>query len=92
MVSSAVIKFGSGKVAVWGEAAMFSAQIAGEKKVKVGMNAPKAKYNYQLLLNIFIGWIILLNDSLTCYLIRKLVMLLLKILIWLRVGVRVRNR
>jgi len=52
----AVIKFGSGKVAVWGEAAMFSAQIAGEKKVKVGMNAPKAKYNYQLLLNI-IHWL-----------------------------------
>jgi len=52
----AVKKFGKGKIAVWGEAAMFSAQIAGEKKVKVGMNAPKAKYNYQLLLNI-IHWL-----------------------------------
>jgi hypothetical protein len=52
----AVKKFGKGKVAVWGEAAMFSAQIAGEQKVKVGMNAPKAKYNYQLLLNI-IHWL-----------------------------------
>jgi hypothetical protein len=31
---------------------MFSAQISGEQKVKVGMNAPKAKYNYKLLLNI----------------------------------------
>ena len=57
----AVIKFGSGKVAVWGEAAMFSAQIAGEQKVKVGMNAPKAKYNYQLLLNI-IHWLDNLNE------------------------------
>ncbi len=44
----AVKKFGKGKIAIWGEAAMFSAQIAGEQKVKVGMNAPKAKYNYQL--------------------------------------------
>jgi hypothetical protein len=52
----AVKKFGKGKVVVWGEAAMFSAQIAGEQKVKVGMNAPKAKYNYQLLLNI-IHWL-----------------------------------
>jgi hypothetical protein len=52
----AVKKFGKGRIAVWGEAAMFSAQIAGEKKVKVGMNAPKAKYNYQLLLNI-IHWL-----------------------------------
>ena len=52
----AVKKFGKGKVTVWGEAAMFSAQIAGEQKVKVGMNAPKVKYNYQLLLNI-IHWL-----------------------------------
>jgi len=52
----AVKKFGKGRIAVWGEAAMFSAQIAGEQKVKVGMNAPKAKYNHQLLLNI-IHWL-----------------------------------
>lgn len=52
----AVKKFGKGKVAVWGEAAMFSAQIAGEKKVKVGMNASKSKNNYKLLLNI-IHWL-----------------------------------
>jgi hypothetical protein len=52
----AVKKFGQGRVVVWGEAAMFSAQLAGEKKAKVGMNSPKAKYNYQLLLNI-IHWL-----------------------------------
>jgi len=52
----AVKKFGKGKVAIWGEAAMFSAQIAGDQKVKVGMNSPSAKYNYQLLLNI-IHWL-----------------------------------
>jgi len=41
---------------------MFSAQLAGEQKVKVGMNASNAKYNYQLLLILFIGWIILFNE------------------------------
>ena len=40
-----VKKIGNGKIAVWGEAAMFSEQIAGEQKVKVGMNSTKAKYN-----------------------------------------------
>jgi hypothetical protein len=52
----AIKEFGKGKIAVWGEAAMFSAQIAGEQKAKVGMNAPKANFNYQLLLNI-IHWL-----------------------------------
>lgn len=52
----AVKKFGYGKIAVWGEAAMFSAQITGEKKHKIGMNSPDAKYNYQLLLNL-IHWL-----------------------------------
>jgi hypothetical protein len=52
----AVKKFGKGHVAVWGEAAMFSAQLAGENKLKVGMNYPESKHNYQLLLNI-IHWL-----------------------------------
>ena len=52
----AVENFGKGKVAVWGEAAMFSAQIAGQNKTKVGMNSPEAKHNYQFLLNI-IHWL-----------------------------------
>ena len=52
----AVENFGKGKVAVWGEAAMFSAQIAGQNKTKVGMNTPEAKHNYQLLLNV-IHWL-----------------------------------
>lgn len=52
----AVKIFGKGKVVVWGEAAMFSAQIAGNNKRKVGMNALEAKYNYRLLLNI-IHWL-----------------------------------
>ena len=52
----AVRNFGNGKIAVWGEAAMFSAQLAGEQKVRVGMNSPNAKYNYQLLLNV-VHWL-----------------------------------
>jgi len=57
----AVTKFGEGRIALWGEAAMFSAQIAGEKKIKVGMNSPQAHYNYQLLLNI-VHWLDRLID------------------------------
>lgn len=50
----AVKSFGKGKVAVWGEAAMFSAQTANNRKV--GLNAPYARHNLQLLLNI-IHWL-----------------------------------
>lgn len=50
----AVKKYGKGRVAMWGEAAMFSAQTAIDKKF--GLNAPYAKYNLQLLLNI-IHWL-----------------------------------
>ncbi len=52
----AFLNYGKGRVVVFGEAAMFSAQLAGKKKRKVGMNDPKAPQNYQLLLNI-IHWL-----------------------------------
>ena len=45
-------KHGKGKIAVFGEAAMFTAQIAGPNKIKMGMNNEVAPENYQLLLNI----------------------------------------
>lgn len=48
----AVLKVGEGRVAVFGEAAMFSAQLAGPQAVPVGMNSPDARQNYQLLLNV----------------------------------------
>lgn len=51
-VQGAVIVFGKGKVAVFGEAAMFSAQLAGPNKVPMGMNAPGAEKNSQLALNV----------------------------------------
>lgn len=49
-------KYGKGRVVVFGEAAMFTAQLAGSKKIKAGMNNPVAPQNYQLLLNI-IHWL-----------------------------------
>lgn len=47
----AVKQFGKGRVAVFGEAAMFSAQLAGPNKNPVGMNNPEAPQNAQFLLN-----------------------------------------
>jgi hypothetical protein len=48
----AVMQIGAGRVAVFGEAAMFSAQLAGPGQQKIGMNAPEARQNHQLLLNV----------------------------------------
>jgi hypothetical protein len=48
----AVIEVGKGRVAVFGEAAMFSAQLAGPERQPMGMNAPGAEQNHQLLLNV----------------------------------------
>ncbi|NAS31108.1 DUF4350 domain-containing protein [Flavobacteriaceae bacterium R38] len=49
-------KYGKGRIVVFGEAAMFSAQIAGPQKTKMGMNNEIAPENYKLLLNI-IHWL-----------------------------------
>jgi hypothetical protein len=49
-------KYGKGRVVVAGEAAMFTAQLAGPQKYPAGMNSPDAQENYQLLLNI-IHWL-----------------------------------
>jgi hypothetical protein len=45
------VTVGSGRVAMFGEAAMFSAQLAGPRRLPMGMNNPKARSNKQLLLN-----------------------------------------
>ena len=47
-----VMNVDKGRVAVFGEAAMFSAQVAGPKRQPMGMNSPEAKQNHQLLLNV----------------------------------------
>ena len=49
-------KYGKGKFVAFGEAAMFTAQLAGPNKFKMGMNNDAAPENYQLLLNI-IHWL-----------------------------------
>lgn len=43
---------GRGRVAVFGEAAMFTAQVTGPERQPMGMNAPGAEQNAQLLLNV----------------------------------------
>ncbi|HJQ67794.1 MAG TPA: DUF4350 domain-containing protein [Blastocatellia bacterium] len=52
----AVMRRGKGRVAVFGEAAMFSAQLAGPNRNPMGMNAPVAEKNPQFLLNL-IHWL-----------------------------------
>jgi uncharacterized protein (DUF2249 family) len=52
----AYMPYGRGRIVIFGEAAMFSAQLAGPEQVKAGMNKKVAKENYQLLLNI-IHWL-----------------------------------
>lgn len=47
---------GNGRIVVFGEAAMFTAQLAGPEKFKAGMNSDMAPENYQLLLNI-VHWL-----------------------------------
>ena len=49
-------KFGEGRIVVFGEAAMFSAQLAGSERFRMGMNNEVAPENFQLLLNI-IHWL-----------------------------------
>jgi len=52
----AVMNIEKGKIAIFGEAAMFTAQLAGSDRTKVGMNTKEAEENHQLLLNI-IHWL-----------------------------------
>lgn len=46
------VTFGRGRVAVFGEAAMFSAQRKGAQRTPMGMNAPEAAQNPQFVLNV----------------------------------------
>ena len=53
MFQGAVLKLGVGRVAVFGEAAMFTAQITGVDRHPMGMNHPAAAENPQFVLNVF---------------------------------------
>ena len=48
----ALLKAAKGRVAVSGEAGMFTAQLAGPQARPFGMNAPAASQNAQFLLNV----------------------------------------
>lgn len=52
MAQGAVLTFGTGRVAVFGEAAMFTAQLQGREQDAFGLNSLKAKDNVQLLFNV----------------------------------------
>lgn len=52
LMHSVYFPHGKGRVVIVGEAAMFSAQLAGPQKFPMGMNEQAAKNNPQLLLNI----------------------------------------
>jgi len=52
LLQGALVRHGRGRVAVFGEAAMFSAQRAGPGARPMGMNHPLAARNAQLTLNI----------------------------------------
>jgi hypothetical protein len=52
MLQGAALTLGRGRVAVFGEAAMFSAQVSGAERRPMGMNAPTARQNPQFLLNV----------------------------------------
>jgi hypothetical protein len=53
----AVFQFGKGRVAVFGEAAMFSAQVKGPAKIPMGMNAPIASENPRFIVNL-VRWLL----------------------------------
>ncbi|MBX7117468.1 MAG: DUF4350 domain-containing protein [Gemmatimonadaceae bacterium] len=50
-LQGATRRVGSGRAAFFGEAAMFSAQVAGANRNPMGMNAPGAEQNAQFVLN-----------------------------------------
>ncbi len=53
LAQGAFMEYGSGRLVVLGEAAMFTGQLgAGLSWVKIGLNSPNAKNNYKLLLSI----------------------------------------
>jgi hypothetical protein len=53
LFQAAVMKRGKGRVALVGEASLFSAQLVGEDKNPVGINYPNKNQNLQFILNLF---------------------------------------
>jgi hypothetical protein len=56
-LQGSVMPFGKGRVAVFAEAAMFTAQVVGGRpEVRIGFNAPQATGNKQFVLNV-VHWL-----------------------------------
>ncbi len=64
LVQGAVLRYGKGRLAVFGEAAMFTAQAHAQDGdiVRVGMNDPEAAHNAQFVLNVM-HWLSGLLDN-----------------------------
>jgi hypothetical protein len=58
----AVMRVGKGRLAVFGEAGMFSAQVDGPNREPFGMNTPAARQNPQFILNL-LHWLSDLLDK-----------------------------
>lgn len=56
-LQGAVMPLGKGRMAVFGEAGMFTAQVQGPERTPMGMNAPLAEQNHRFTLNL-IRWLI----------------------------------
>lgn len=52
LLQGAIVYHGQGRLAVLGEAAMFSAQLAGPNQRPMGMNMPEARENPRFALNV----------------------------------------
>ena len=52
MLQGTALRYGRGRIAVFGEAAMFSAQASGKQRRPMGMNMPTASQNPEFLLNV----------------------------------------
>jgi hypothetical protein len=52
----AVLHYGKGRIAFFGEAAMFTAQLLGPRQDPMGLNNPRARQNQQFLLNV-VHWL-----------------------------------
>lgn len=51
-LQAAIVEYGSGKVAFFGEAGMFTAQIAADGSTKMGINNTQAEHNWKFILNL----------------------------------------
>jgi hypothetical protein len=52
LLQGAIVRHGRGRVAAFGEAAMFGAKLAGPNLIPVGMNSPEARWNQRFATNV----------------------------------------